>query len=337
MLLHVRDRRMAGGMGEKGKMSPMRRRKTGVPLLALVVLAVFAGVPARAAQITLRPQASRALDQIYSGDPEAGIATARTLEQAQPRNPLGYALEAEGHWWKIYCESCEIKWGMVDAWKRPKRQEDSAYFALAGKVIELARARLAKSDTAEMHFYAGLGWALEARLYGLRNERRKTANTGVNARAEFLRALRLDPDMADAEVGLGLYNYYVDTLSPLLKFLRFFMGIPGGSKKEGIRQLETGMNRGVLLSVVARFYLATNLRTYDRQYERALSIAEPLATRYPLNPIFLLLIGNLNVELGRNQPAAAYFHAALNAPATDTACALRVRQIANSFLTKIQQ
>jgi tetratricopeptide (TPR) repeat protein len=303
----------------------------------MALLAALASAPARAGQITLPAQASRALDEIYAGNPDDGIASAQVIEDAQPRSPLGYAIEAEARWWKIYCESCDVQWGMIDAWKGGKGPESKVYLALAENVVRLANAHLATSDTAEMHFYAGMGWALEARLYGLRNDRSKTAHTGVEARKQFLRALSLDPGLADADVGLGLYNYYVDTLSPLLKFLRFFMGIPGGSKKDGIRQLENGMNHGVLLATVARFYLAKNLRTYDHQYEQALAVAEPLTKRYPRNPIFLLLAGNLNAELGRDQAAATYFRAALNAPATDTACALRVNKIAHSLLSKAQQ
>jgi hypothetical protein len=306
-----------------------------IPLVAAMVIAVTSGA-ARAAETALPPQAVHALDEIYGGNPDAGIATARALEEAEPQNPLGYTIEAEGMWWNIYCESCEIKWGMVDAWNGGKGAAGDAYLALAGKVIKLAKERLAKSDTAEMHLYAGIGWALEARLFGLRGDHRKTAHAGVQARAECLRALRLDPGMADAEVGLGLYNYYVDTLSPMLKVLRFFMGIPGGNKQEGFRQLQDGIARGALLPVDARFYLAKDLRTYDHQYEKALTLAQPLAERFPRNPIFLLLVGNLNAELGRNRVARSYFGAALKSPAPDPACDARMQKLAESLLAKTQ-
>lgn len=303
-------------------------------VLVIVVSIALTSGAARAADPALPPPAAQALDEIYGGNPYAGIAKARAIEKSEPQNPLGYTIQAEGMWWEIYCESCEIEWGMVDAWKGGKGREADAYLALAGKVIKLANERLAKSDTAEMHLYAGIGWALEARLYGLRGDHRKTAHAGVQARAECLRALRIEPGMADAEVGLGLYNYYVDTLSPMLKVLRFFMGIPGGSKKEGFRQLQDGIDHGVLLPVDARFYLAKDLRTYDHQYEKALTFADPLAERYPHNPIFLLLVGNLNAELGRNEAAVKYIQAALSAPAGDGACAEHMRKIASSFLEK---
>jgi hypothetical protein len=278
------------------------------------------------------------LDQIYSGSPDAAIATARNIERDQPESPVGYLLEAEADWWRTYCAACEIKWGQLDAWKRAKQPEDDAYFALADKAIDLARAQIAKSDTAEMHLYVALGFALKARLYSLRDEKRNIARAGIAARAECLRALQLDPDMADATAGLGLYNYYVDTLSAIAKMLRFFMGIPGGNKQEGIRQMKVGIERGVFLPVDSRFYLARNLRTFDQRYEEALSTTEPLVTRYPRNPVFQLLAGNLNAELGRDAKASGYFHAVL-APSPDSdpdpACTARTRDLANSFLASL--
>lgn len=337
MLLHVRHRRVAGRLGEKSKMTPMRFLVSPLLIVSLVTVATLATPRARAGEINLPPQAAQALNEIYSGNADAGMNTARSLEESDPRNPLGYTIHAEALWWKIYCASCEIQWGMVDAWKGGKGAEAGAYLKLADKVIRLANAHLAKEDTAEMRLYAGMGWALEARLYGLRGDRRKTAHSGVEARAQFVRALKLDPDMADAEVGLGLYNYYVDTLSPMLKFLRFFMGIPGGSKEEGMRQLHAGIDHGVLLPVVARFYLAKDLRTYDHRYEQALSIVQPLTTRYPDNPIFLLLAGNLDAELGHNEAAAPYFRAALSVPDPGTACAPHIDKIATSLLAKTHQ
>ena len=66
--------------------------------------------------------------------------------------------------------------------------------------------------------------------------------------------------MVDADLGLGLYNYYVDTLSSMAKVLRFFMGIPGGDKRVGLRQLETAAEKAELTHTEARFNMAKNLR-----------------------------------------------------------------------------
>ena len=298
-------------------------------LLCFVALLLFAP-RTLAAGIALSPEAAKALDQIYRGDPDAA-ATAHAIEHAQPDSPIGYLLEAESQWWKMYCAACEIKWGMLDAWKRAKKPEDEAYLDLADKAIQLARAQITKSDTAEMRVYVAIGLALKARLYSLRDQKHDLAHAGVAARAECLRALQLDPDMADATAGLGLYNYYVDTLSGIAKLLRFFMGIPGGNKDEGIRQMRIGMEHGAFLAIDSRFYLAKNLRTYDHRYAEAIAVAEPLSARYPHNAIFLLFLGNLNAEAGHNAKAAEYFRSAQSTSIPDPVCAARIGDLANSF------
>jgi tetratricopeptide (TPR) repeat protein len=304
-------------------------------LLSTTFLWLSGRTEARAAGPALPAEAAQAMEKMYGGDSEGAIQMLRQFERAQPENPLGYLLEGEAEWWKMYCAACDIKWGMVDAGRRGKMREDEAYLGLADKAIKLGQAQLAKSDSPEMHLYIGMGWALKARLYSLRGENRNTARAGVVARAEFIRAVQMDPQMADATAGLGLYDYYVDTLSPIVRLLRLIVGIPGGNKREGIREMETGISQGTLMAVEARFYLAKNLRTYDQQYERAANLMEPLIARYPRNPSFLLLLGNLNAELHRYDRASEHFHSALNLPNADPACAARTRDIAQSYLAAL--
>ena len=96
--------------------------------------------------------------------------------------------------------------------------------------------------------------------------------------------------------------------------------------------MKVGAEHGVLFEVDTRYYLAKNLRTFDLRYADSLEIAQPLVAEHPRNPIFLLLMGNLNVELGRKDKAAEYFREALNSPIANEACAARVKDIANQFL-----
>lgn len=291
--------------------------------------------PAVAAGLNLPPGAERGLHLLYAGQTEAALAEFRQIEAAQPDHPLGYLLEGELRWWQIYCESLEIKWNMVDAWERPKLPADDAYLALADKGAQLAEARLEQGDSAEMRFYAGMAYALRARLVGLRGERRATARAGVRARENFLRSLELDPGLTDSYTGIGLYNYYADTLSGLAKILRFFMGIPGGDKEEGIRQLQLAAEGGTVTRAGARFYLGRNLRTYDLDYRRAIEVLTPLVAEFPQNPIFQLLLADTHAKLNHKEAAEAGFRAAAAAHVSDAACAARVRQVAAQALAAL--
>jgi len=308
-----------------------------VSLISLLLAADLAlSAPARAGgKLNLPPEATQGLRLTYSGDPDAAIELFKKVEREHPDHPVGYLLEANARWWKLYCAACETKYGMIDAWRRPRLPEDDAYLALAGKAVHLAEAHLKETETAEMHLYAGTGWLLRGRLLGLRDDRRGTARAGVKAREHLLRAIQLDPDLFDAYAGLGLYNYYVDTLSAFARVLRFFMGIPGGDKKKGIRQLELAMTKGELTAVEARFYLAKNLRNYDQKYEQGAELLAPLVEQYPQNPIFLLLLGDMNAKLHRNEKAAASFRAAQKMEVRDASCRARVQMLARAALAAL--
>ncbi|MFI5056813.1 MAG: hypothetical protein ACHQLQ_01385 [Candidatus Acidiferrales bacterium] len=290
---------------------------------------------ARAAKLSAPPAAIAVLEKIYSGDTESALAEARRMQQEQPGHPLGYLLEGEALWWRIWCTSADFKWGMSDARRRPKLTADQHYLDLAAKVSRLTDDQLKQHETSEMQFYAGMGDAMAARLYGLRGENRNTARAGLRAREHFLRALSLDPELADADLGLGLYNYYVDTLSTIARVLRFFMGIPGGSEQDGIRQLQNAIARGVLTSDVARFYLAINLHKHDQRYEEALAVISPLAEKYPSNPLFQLARGDLFAKLGRREQALACYRAAQAINVRDPECSERIQQLVRASLASL--
>ena len=298
--------------------------------------AEFCSGPVRAEKLKLTPEAAATADQIYSGDFEGGRQAALRLQDAQHDHPIGYLLEAEALWWNIWCTSAEFKYGMTYPRHRAKLSSDRHYFELATRVSALAEAKIAEQDSAEMEFYAGMGDALAARLYGLRGEGRNTAHAGVRARERLLKAFAMNSELADVDFGLGLYSYYIDTLSAAARFLRFFMGIPGGSKKEGIRQLQRAIEEGVLVPPEARFYLAINLHNYDQQYVRALEVISPLAEKYASNPLFQLARGDLFAKLGRTGRARECYLAAGAAAMPDDECRRHIQELVRASLTALR-
>ena len=305
--------------------------------ILFAAIAAFACCPvlARASGISLSPEASAALDKIYSFDLDGAVRDAQKLQREQPEHPLGYLLEGEALWWETWCLSADYRWGMIDARRRSKQPLDKHYFELATKAYEAARAQIARGDSAEMEFYAAMGDALAARLYGLRGENRATARLGVRARQSFLRAKELDPTLADADFGIGLYNYYIDTLSGIAKMLRFFMGIPGGSKRDGLRQLENAIEHGTLTPTIARIYLSLNLHRYDEKYARAIEVLEPVATKYPGNPLFQLMLADLHAKLGHKERALAIYHAAAALSIGDAECRAHIQELVASATTAL--
>jgi len=307
------------------------KRNFILPVLGVCALLLAPGVFA-AGNLSLPPGTDVILEHIYSGRIDLAIPEAQALEREQPEHPLGYLLEAEARWWQIWCLSADYKYGMSLPRHRGKSTGDQLYLEVVAKAEALAEAALAKHESAEMHLYAGMAGGLASRMYGLRAENRAAARAGVRAREHFLRALALDPSLADADMGLGLYNYYVDTLSTIARVLRFFMGIPGGSKEDGIRQLQLAIDHGQLTPTLARYYLAVNLHLFDLKYEQALRVATPLVEQYPQNPIFRLVRGDLYGKLGRRALAIADYREAAAVQITDAACRAKIQQLVRQSL-----
>lgn len=322
----------------------MQRRMASLVLLA-VWPAATAGLVSvvapdvEAAKLEVPSTTWVIIDNIYSGRTDLAATLAKQFEEQYPENPLGYLLEAEALWWKIWCASAEFKYGMTMARHKEKQQSDQRYLDLTTKAWKLAEESIHKHDSGEMRLYAGMADGLASRLYGLRGESRAGARAGVRGRDNFLKALALDPSLADADMGLGLYNYYVDTLSGIARVLRFFMGIPGGSKEQGIRQLQEAINEGQLSPPLARFYLALCLHNYDQKYEEALEVIGPLVEKYPENPIFHLMRGDLYAKLNRKDQAEASYRAATAAAdkLADQECRKKIDLLVDESLAALRK
>ena len=317
-------------MGTAAPLTSLRRSA----IAGLFILALSAS-PAPATELDFPPETPGILEKIYSFDLDGAQEAAKQLQKKHPDHPIGYLLESDAIWWRFWCTAAEFKYGMSDARRRSKLPADQHYLDLATTASSLASAHIQKSESAEMQLYAGMADAAAARLYALRGENRNTARFGVRAREHFLKAKALDPGLADADFGLGLYNYYVDTLGAIAKIMRFFMGIPGGSKQEGIHLLEHAIADGVLTPNIARFYLAMNLHRYDQQYERALTAISPLAEKYPSNPLFQLARGDLFAKLSRKQQALVCYRAAAAQHVHDPECQARIQQLVHAAITAL--
>src|SRR5579863_3941451 len=92
----------------------------------------------RATTLQVPAGTSATIDKIYSFDLDGAIEDAQRLQQENPKHPLGYLLEAEAMWWKIWCTSAEYKYGMNDARHRAKLDADQHYLELATKISALA-------------------------------------------------------------------------------------------------------------------------------------------------------------------------------------------------------
>lgn len=265
------------------------------------------------AQEDLRQLEHQGLDSMMNGDLEAAIDSFRQIQKRDPLSPLGYLLEGDATWWLIYCSTADlIDPEVFDVVRSQTSPYDARFEELVNLSLEKSAERIRNhQDEAENHLYEGLAYALRARLVGLRGHDLPTARAGKKMRSNLLKALELDPRLSDAYLGIGLYNYFVDTLPVIVKMLRFFIFLPGGSREVGLQQLQTVAEKGELARGEAKFLLAKDYsRTSELQYARSLELFQGLEREYPRNSLWTLLQGTLYCRLGQNVACDQFYRQA---------------------------
>ena len=295
------------------------KRSALFPSVFCGVLFLALGVPTDAATPPPPPQGDeelradgvRGLNLMMDGDPDAAIGIFRQLQAKDPQSPLGYLLEADAIWWKVYYGTGNLVdpdvFEAVNALVTPF---DSHFNDLINAAIGKAEARLeSKQDVARSYLYFGMAYALKARLIGLRGkDDLATARAGKKMRSALIKAVELDPNLKDAYLGLGIYNYFVDTLPTIVKILSIFIALPGGDRELGLKQLYDAAQQGELCAGEAKFYLAKDYsRTNEKLYGKSLQLFGELRRDYPNNPLWPLIIGSLRFRLGQTQPGEALY------------------------------
>lgn len=248
--------------------------------------------------------AERGVNLLMDADIDGSIQVFRQIQASHPSSPLGYVLEADATWWKIYLSTGNlIDPDVFDVASSQSTPYDSNFNKLIDVSIMKAEENVRSGkDVARNELYEGLAYALRGRLLGMRGKDLPTARAGKKMRELLMDAIAKDPSLVDADLGLGIYNYFVDTLPGIVKVLRWAIGLPGGSRIEGLQQLQNAAEHGPLTSGEAYFYLGKDFSlSIEKQYEKSLQNFQELAQRYPDNGLWKLLSGSVEIRLGRRQ------------------------------------
>jgi tetratricopeptide (TPR) repeat protein len=96
----------------------------------------------------------------------------------------------------------------------------------------------------------------------------------------------LDPAMADAYFGIGLYHYYAAVAPAAARMLRWILLLPGGDRAGGLEEMRRARAGGLLVRDEADYQLHLIDVWYEKQYQRALEYLAGLTARHPRNPHF---------------------------------------------------
>jgi hypothetical protein len=255
-------------------------RKSSSAARACSVLALLCvATPARAA-LTGSEKLSAVYSSILSAQfDRADAEIARTCPPAPAE--ACRVLEAVSTWWRIQIDP--------DNRSRDRLLTDRA--RIAGRAAQAWTERDPKN--AEAWFYLASSYAPLVQWQVLRGERLGAARNANRVREALERALQLDPAMADAHFGIGVYEYYADVASTSAKVVRWLLLLPGGDRVRGLQAIDTTRQSGNLLRGEADFQRYLIDIWYEHKPDDALTILRSLDARYPSNPLFLQRIAEL--------------------------------------------
>ena len=147
----------------------------------------------------------------------------------------------------------------------------------------------------------------------MRDSNLAAARAAKQMRSLLITAVQKDRNLRDAYAGLGLYDYFVDTLPTIVKLLRWIIGLPGGNRQRGLQEIEYAAKYGELTRGEALYYLAKDYsRSSENQFAKSLELFKELRSQYPRNGLWTLMVGSLKIRMGHTQEGEALYREVLN-------------------------
>lgn len=240
---------------------------------AALVLAAALALDARAATSpALKAEVEAGIDALYRMDWEGAARHSdrmRALEPAHPFGEFGHAAVL----WARYVYGTEMG---DEALIKP-------FEAQVKRTVEVGQAwTKAHPGDAQALMALGAAEGILARMHTTRRQYVRGYLSGRSAMKATRAAVAADPGLIDAQIGLGMYDYYTDLYPRMIRPLAKV--ILRGDRKRGIERLRLVAEKGSWAAVAAKMLLV-EISLHDPYGARdpllAVRLMEEVRARYP--------------------------------------------------------
>lgn len=252
-------------------------RTLSLPLLAALLAWP---VPACARESSITPEMDKliieGIDSLYRMDFETGEAKARKLIKLHPDHPHGYFGLAAVIWTKYLYGTESTDTSLVAVFDKAMNTS-----------ITKARAWLKKHpDDVDVLMVLGSNYGLKSRLLISQKKWIQAFMNGRKAIKIIKRCHKIDPEFYDAYLALGMYDYYTDTYSRLVKVVAKL--VFQGSRERGIERLKIAAEKAhygknAAKMVLVEIYLADRFGGKDPK--AAHDLMKDIRSQYPKSPM----------------------------------------------------
>lgn len=247
------------------------------PLVRQLLILLALAAPASAARpSTLTPEMDRlvlaGIDGIYRMDFDAADAAAREAMALNPDYPHAYLGAAATDFIRYIYGPPQTDDRLVQSFEK----KTDVAIAVAQKWLKT------HPGDPQALLVLGSGYGIRARLALERRQYLKGYTNGSSSMKYIRASLKADPEMYDSDLGLGMFDYYVDTIPRFAGWLAKIM--LGGNRARGLKELRLAAEKGHFARVAAQLILV-EIDTQDefgaRDPKDAVRLMAEIRRRYP--------------------------------------------------------
>ena len=198
---------------------------------------------------------------------------------SHPADPAGYFYKTATDWWQL---AQEYDYQLPDV---VKLLEEDYQDTLRTSYQLLESSGDAKTKGLAC-LYAGGAEGLKGRWLVTQGQWIKAYFRGKNGHRMLKKALEYDPTLYDAYLGLGIYDYYTDTLPGVQRLLAALL--IHGDRQRGLQELQWAIDKGDHARVEAQMFLIEIYTWEEQSPAKALPIAQDLHQEFPKRPAMYL-------------------------------------------------
>jgi tetratricopeptide (TPR) repeat protein len=292
-------------------------------VLQLALSALLLGVATpETLQAGLEPTAAtrEALSRLHQGRFDEAASSFREISLRRREDPAGPLFAALTAWWRLL----DVP---DDPDIRPVLEEK------LGEAIRRGEDLIEAGDTQRGKIFAGTAYLLAAQTRAFSGSYLSAGRAARAGHRLLEEALSSDPGVADARFALGAYKYFAARLPWLVRLLRVFIRLPGGSIEEGLSELSVAAADGRYFRTEA-LLLLTYIYSEDGEEDtrRGLGYLREARELEPDSPLLTTIEARLLFGIGRLHEAEGTARAAMEmavriqgvAPAIPALARLRV-------------
>jgi tetratricopeptide (TPR) repeat protein len=259
-------------------------------------------------------------EALFNLDYEKGRKDFKEIARLFPDHPAGPQFLAASLWIETLYETRRLQASLYsgDSFYAPNEDkadpkvvEQFRVWTRAAKKLAEARLKQNPRDIEALYFLGAIDGLKASFEEGVERRHFAALRDGSNAVDRHREVIKLEPNLHDAEITIGLYDFVVGSLPLPAKILA---GITGarGSKKRGLATIERVTREGKWARDDARTLLIV-LYTRERRFGDALVLARELAGKYPRNYLFRLEVADALVAQAAMERKANHAAAVLSA------------------------